>query len=333
MSDGGSIWSEKTPITSYQPFSIYFVNSDTGWTSGEYLGVPHVSYISKTTDGGTSWDIKTFGTDEYIQDIYFIDSESGWAVGGTIGGSGGTQHSVILHTSDSGANWVPETAPTSSTLLGLCFSPGHTGWAVGSDGVLISTLDPVPVELASFIASTNANDVTLNWKTTTETNNSGFEIRRSVAGAQAEKEWVMVGYVEGHGTSTKTNNYSFIDKNLKSGTYLYKLIQIDFDGTRTESEVVAAEIIPRPDQFAILQNYPNPFNPVTTIDYSIPSKGDVKINIYNSLGEKIKTLVDEFKSAGSHEIIFNASSLTSGVYYYKIETKGFSATKKMVLLK
>ncbi len=331
-SDGGSTWNEKTPVTSYQPYGIYFVNSDTGWTSGEYLGVPHVSYISKTTDGGTSWDIQTFGTDDYLQDIYFIDNQSGWAVGGTIGGSGGTQHSVILHTIDSGANWEPETAPTSSTLLGLSFSPGHTGWAVGSDGVLISTLDPVPVELTSFTASTKENDVTLSWQTTTETNNSGFEIRRSAAGVQSEEPWLRIGYVEGQGTSTRTTDYSFIDKNLKSGNYWYKLIQIDFDGTKTESGVINVKVSD-PVKYELAQNYPNPFNPSTSIEYSIPVDGFVSIIIYNSLGEKIRSLVNTQRQAGNYRVNFDADGLSSGIYYYRINAGKYSSVKKMILLR
>ena len=331
-SDGGSTWSEKTPVTSYQPFSIYFVNSDTGWTSGEYLGVPHVSYISKTTDGGTSWDIQTFGTDDYLQDIHFIDSESGWAVGGTIGGSGGVQHSVILHTSDAGINWEPESAPTSSTLLGLSFSPGHTGWAVGSNGVLISTLNPVPVELTSFIASTNENDITLNWQTKTETNNSGFDICRSAAGDQSEGHWLTVGHVPGHGTSIKTNNYSFIDKNLESGEYSYKLIQIDFDGKRTESEIVNVRVN-NPGEYTLAQNYPNPFNPSTSIEYSIPVAGFVSIIIYNSLGEKINSLVNAQRRAGNYRVNFDAAGLSSGIYYYRINAGDYTSVKKMILLR
>ncbi len=331
--DGGLNWTEKTPVSSYQPFSLYFVDSNTGWISGEYLGVPHVSFISKTTDGGNSWDIQTFGADEYLRSIYFIDDHSGWAVGGSVGGSGGVQHAAILHTSDAGITWEAEIPPTSYTLLGLNFSPNNTGWAVGTNGVVISTLNPVPVELTSFTASTDNNEVVLSWQTATETNNSGFEVRRSDNEEPGTDNWEKIGFVEGRGTSTQKNNYSFIDKNLEAGNYSYRLVQIDFNGTRTESKVVNVEIHSIPAEYALMQNYPNPFNPTTTIEYSIPESGLVKLKVFNSLGQEVAVLKNGIEEAGIHSASFNASKLSSGIYYYRIEANSFSSVKKMILLK
>jgi len=88
-----------------------------------------------------------------------------------------------------------------------------------------------------------------------------------------------------------------------------------------------------PDHFILEQNYPNPFNPTTTIKYSIHSAGFVKLVIYNAIGEEIKTLVNEQKSAGTYEVFFDAEDLTSGIYFYKIDAGEFSATRKMVILK
>jgi hypothetical protein len=87
------------------------------------------------------------------------------------------------------------------------------------------------------------------------------------------------------------------------------------------------------DKFSLSQNYPNPFNPMTTIRYSLPKKSQVKILIFDILGKKVKTILDEYKSAGHHQVTFNAGSLTSGVYFYKIEADGFTEIKKMVLMK
>lgn len=85
--------------------------------------------------------------------------------------------------------------------------------------------------------------------------------------------------------------------------------------------------------YSLKQNYPNPFNPSTTISYQIPEAGLVTLNIYNILGEKIATLVNDVKSAGSHSVEFNASSLSSGVYIYRISSGNFTQTMKMNLLK
>jgi beta-glucanase (GH16 family) len=103
-----------------------------------------------------------------------------------------------------------------------------------------------------------------------------------------------------------------------------------------------------PVQFNLLQNYPNPFNPETTITYALPSDSHVRINLYNSLGEKVSELVNEVKPVGSHDVLFNANNFPSGVYYYEIkasiltsgfsnveknEDQFFSEAKKMILLK
>ena len=86
-------------------------------------------------------------------------------------------------------------------------------------------------------------------------------------------------------------------------------------------------------KFELNQNYPNPFNPTTTIEYSIPSNGLVNLNVFNAIGEKVGVLVNEFKDAGNYEIVFNSGELTSGIYFYKLQTGNFIETKKMILLK
>ncbi|MBX7044592.1 MAG: carboxypeptidase regulatory-like domain-containing protein [Ignavibacteria bacterium] len=88
-----------------------------------------------------------------------------------------------------------------------------------------------------------------------------------------------------------------------------------------------------PGGFYLYQNYPNPFNPVTNIKFDVPKASFVTVRIYNSLGREIALLVNETKQAGSYAIDFNASSLSSGVYYYRLQTEGFIETRKMVLLK
>ena len=87
------------------------------------------------------------------------------------------------------------------------------------------------------------------------------------------------------------------------------------------------------NDYSLSQNYPNPFNPSTKIAYSIPTNGLVTLKIYNILGKEVQTLVSEVKSAGSYEVSFNAASLSSGVYFYKLESGDFIDTKKMFLLK
>jgi len=102
------------------------------------------------------------------------------------------------------------------------------------------------------------------------------------------------------------------------------------DSIDTDVEEQVAGI---PDKFGLEQNYPNPFNPETAISYSLPKSGLIKLEVFNTLGKKVETLVNKFKKAGSYRLIFNGSNLPSGVYFYRIITYEFIDTKKMILMK
>ena len=192
------------------------------------------------------------------------------------------------------------------------------------------TIDPViPVELTSFSATTYRNDVVLSWSTATETNNQGFEIQRRNIN---EIEYTRIGFIEGNGTTTEVKSYIFSDKNVLAGTYGYRLKQVDYDGTFEYYAEIEVGIT-TPFDYSISQNYPNPFNPTSTIRYTIPKMGFVKLSIYDPLAKEIQVLVNEEKVPGNYEIVFDAKELASGIYFYKIRTGDFSQIKKMILLK
>ncbi len=191
----------------------------------------------------------------------------------------------------------------------------------------------VPVDLNSFTASVNENNVTLSWQTATETNNNGFQVERlGYSEIEKSQEWENVGFVEGHGTTTEEHNYTYVDENISTGNYKYRIKQIDYDGSFEYSEIVSVNIS-GPSEFSLEQNYPNPFNPSTTIKFSIPEAGNVKLIVFNSLGEEIIKLVDEHKEAGIYKVNFNAQDVPSGIYFYKIESGRYNDVKKMVLVK
>lgn len=191
----------------------------------------------------------------------------------------------------------------------------------------------IPVELTSFTAEYLYNEVVLKWQTATETNNSGFEIERSQkSGVRSNNDWTRVSFVEGKGTTTNITEYNYIDKIAASGKYFYRLKQIDFDGSIKYSNEIEVDVT-TPKEFSLYQNYPNPFNPTTTIRFALPVESRVKINIYNSLGQLVETLVDKDMKSGYHEINFNASGLASGVYFYKLNSGNFVETRKMLLMK
>ena len=199
----------------------------------------------------------------------------------------------------------------------------------------LSTLGntPLPVELTTFVSNASGKSITLNWETKTELNTSKFEIDRSLANAKdGSATWVSIGVVTAAGTSNSPTKYSFIDKNLQSGKYQYRLKMIDKNGSFKYSDLVEGEVA-LPKEFGISQNYPNPFNPSTMISYALPLASNVKITIYNAIGETVQILENGFKSAGNYSISFNASNVPSGIYFYRIEAGKYTQVRKMMLLK
>ncbi len=187
----------------------------------------------------------------------------------------------------------------------------------------------LPVELTSFTANVNdQGNVVLNWITATELNNQMFEIERKTE----EGQYVTIGYVDAQGTTTEPQEYSYIDNTVETGTYFYRLKQIDFLGTYEYSDEVEVEVL-GPLTFGLEQNYPNPFNPSTNIKYSVPETGVVKLAIYNTLGEEVVVLVDGMVNAGFYEITFDASNLPSGAYFYRLQSDNLNQVKKMLLMK
>ncbi len=196
------------------------------------------------------------------------------------------------------------------------------------DGVFPFTSEdtPLPVELSAFTASAKAGGVELNWTTASEVNNNRFEVERKSAGSN----WIKLAQLNGAGNSSAVNSYRFFDKDASVGSYSYRLKQVDNDGKYEYSKIVEVIIAGSTE---LLQNYPNPFNPTTTIRFTLAENTNVKLTVYNLLGQEIGVLINQRMDAGSHNIKFDASNLISGVYLYKIEAGGYSRINKMLLIK
>jgi len=198
---------------------------------------------------------------------------------------------------------------------------------------------PLPVELSSFAANVQARNITILWETQTEKNSDRFEVERSL---MDDNKWETIGSVKASVLSNSPKQYSYMDKNLQTGTYQYRIKMIDNDGSFEYSKIVES-VITLPKNFELNQNYPNPFNPSTKISYSLPNDSRVTLDIFNLIGERIGQLVNQDQAAGYYSVGFsNASvnkSLSSGIYLYRIHAvdkstgKDFSSIKKMVLLK
>ncbi|MFH2033009.1 MAG: T9SS type A sorting domain-containing protein, partial [Bacteroidota bacterium] len=116
------------------------------------------------------------------------------------------------------------------------------------------------------------------------------------------------------------------DKVMRADAVRFSLVE-EVTGLADESGTGAIT------DYQLFQNYPNPFNPKTVIKFQVPSSMFVKLHVYDILGREAKTLVNEYKSSGIYEVSFDASSLASGLYFYKLTAGNFSQTKKMLLLK
>ncbi len=206
----------------------------------------------------------------------------------------------------------------------------------------------IPVELASFTASTAGENIILNWKTATETNNQGFYIERKTN----ETTWQQIGFEEGAGNSTEPIQYSFTDINVSTAKYFYRLKQVDLDGTFEYSNTVEISFMKsQPTEFVLEQNYPNPFNPTTKIKFSIstpprpsPYQGEgdregflVSLTVYDMIGNEIATLLNEPKSPGNYSVEFDGSKFASGIYICKLSVNSGSENLvksiKMLLMK
>jgi photosystem II stability/assembly factor-like uncharacterized protein len=281
--------------------------------------------VYRSTNNGTNW-------------VFENNLHYAWIMSMIVNGANifvGTYAIGLYISKDYGATWLPINEGLGVSIIdGLAVNDNYIFAVTEKVGVWRRPLSDsvIPVELTTFTVNTEKNTANLNWRTATETNNRGFEIQRK----SSTYDFITVSFVNGKGTSTKMNNYSWSEK-LQPGIYSYRLRQIDYNGKFEYSKEVEVTVIP--NIFSLEQNYPNPFNPNTVISYSLPSASNVKLIVYNTLGQTIKVLENEYKHAGNYTVNFNASDLPSGIYFYTIQTISndgkqiFTSTKKMILLK
>jgi hypothetical protein len=194
----------------------------------------------------------------------------------------------------------------------------------------------LPVQISAFSAIINGMDAELHWSTATEKNNYGFDIeRRKAQGDESTAAyWGKIGFVAGNGTGNSPREYSFTDPDLEPGRYIYRLKQADNDGTFEYSQNVELEILGAPKVFTLSQNYPNPFNPTTMISFTLAENSKVVLKVYNMLGKEVALLLNGTMISGiQHNIQFDASKFSSGMYFYRLEAGKNSLSRKCILLK
>jgi hypothetical protein len=310
--------------TSYSGFNIYIYTNDNGspvtlvyYAEAQPYTISFITYFIWYVTITLETPANINAGDYFIS----VQSKGNWFAWTQVSGMFGN---LAMYREQSYLSWVP-VSPTPYTDMYFELYGSQV----------------VPVELTSFSATVNDEIVELNWITSTETNNQGFDIERSqMSEVKSQMEWEKIGFVDGHGTTTQSQAYSFQDINVVAGKYNYRLKQIDFDGTFEYSNGIEVEVT-SPSTFSLEQNYPNPFNPSTKIRYSVANviasgvkqSTLVALKVYDVLGNEIATLVNEEKTAGIYEVEFNASNLPSGTYFYKLSEGELVQTKKMILLK
>ncbi len=196
----------------------------------------------------------------------------------------------------------------------------------------------LPVELTSFEGVGEDNQVRLTWTTASELENDRFVIRRALNVDGPYSNWVEI---PGSGTTSGETNYEYIDTRVVNNvTYYYRLRDIDINGRITEHDitVTATPRFDNPDpmtidSYKLYQNVPNPFNPTTIITYDIAEAGMVSLKVFNIEGREVATLVNDVQDQDRYTVTFDVKNLASGIYFYRLETSDFIATKKMVVIK
>ena len=314
--NGGVTW-EIIPFENYGYRLLHFFDETTGIATRKNYDT-YETEIVRTTDGGYTWNIQCITN--AMNSIHFIGDE-GWLVG-----YDGT-NPTILHTTDTGLTWE-ELAPPNVLYLNLqdvYFKDSLNGWIVGNLGVWRTidggnTWNSVPIDVTLGEAIAFSEDGQWGWIT-----NSYGEM------------W----YTQDAGESWE--EYPYIDVNQLNEVVIADNYAWAFGGARTivrwnQNDVSIKKehnLINTPQR---IKNYPNPFNPTTTIAFTIPKTSQVYLGIYDISGKLIKTLIDAPIEAGYHTVMWdgtddNGSSVASGVYFYKLKSKGYEKTKKMLLLK
>lgn len=320
--NAGASFNQLASLGTATLYSIFFTEPTTGFISASG------GRIYKTTDGFNFSEI-TNPLSGTIYVVRFVSTQKGW-VAGSLG--------EVFYTEDGGSTWTEANISLSSTVTIRDIQiNGNDLWMVGTEGYIIKGFsDPsIPVELTSFTAFVNDKQVQLKWITATELNNSGFSVERKIEG----NDWKKIGFVSGNGTTTENHFYSYTDDLTSvftnNGKILYRLKQIDFDGSFEYSNTLEVVLL-TPDKFTLEQNYPNPFNPSTIITFHLAKASNVELKVYDIIGNEIATLVNEYRPAGVYKVPFsidNNDGLSSGIYFYKITAGDFVQTRKMILIK
>jgi len=317
--NNGLSWTTADSGFSWQPFPIV----DLLVASGTNLFADMSSELYFSSDNGTSWARTDSGLPSRVGWLAASDDRCGSDLFASTG--------RVYCSTDNGRTWnAANTGLPKNDVVSLVVSGADLFAGTIGSGVWVRRLsDILPIQLASFAAMRySTNSIRLTWTTVSEINNYGFYVQKS----PDKQQWAnMGGLIRGHGTTLEPQEYS-ITLPIANGSWWVRLVQMDLDGTSTtyDPQLIQMDL---PSKFELQQNYPNPFNPATTIRYGLPARSHVSLSVFNTLGQQVATLVNEIQDVGYYDVRFDASSLASGVYFYRLQAGGFVATKKLLSVK
>lgn len=188
---------------------------------------------------------------------------------------------------------------------------------------------PLPVELAAFRGSADGSTAVLEWETLTETNNDGFEIEHRRPGASA---FESAGFRKGQGTTNTPTRYAFERSGLEPGTHAFRLRQIDVDGAETVIDPVTVSIAP--DEPMVVSTYPNPVQAQGTVSVQVRDASDVRVDLYNVLGQRVKTIHrGTVRPGAAKRMPLQTGNLPSGTYFVRATGPSGTTTQRISVVK
>jgi hypothetical protein len=361
--NGGTTWTNVTgsPIGTNGVYAICGIDANTCLVSTS----PGATFVFRTTNGGANWtQVFTQASPGFIDDIKMFNSTNGFMYGDPVGGRWS-----LWKTTDAGATWdstglylVRTGISEAGYNNAMCVRGTNIWFGTNNTKVYYSTTSGTSWNFGATTGSINTYSVTFNGSTgftgqsaaLTSTNGGANWAVVTLPGTGTIYSFsnVLAEFWYARGTSiyySSNNGANWASQYTSPSAGIYQAMSFvsangfirGWAGTNTGKISMFNEAVigiinnnhEIPKEFLLSQNYPNPFNPTTIINYQIPKAGDVKLAVYDMLGREVMVLVNEFKPAGNYNIEFNASNLSSGVYFYRIEAGSFVNTKKMVLVK
>lgn len=282
---------------------------------------PGAYYAEVSVADGTTGPTRTLRAGEDYYQRTFGGPDNRW----------GDYQSTVLDATD-GSFWM---TGQYAQLRGRGQAPedGRWGIFVGND----QCEAPLPIELEQFGAVMAGEDILLTWQTASETNNAGFEVQhragRAETPAPQPDAYTTLGFVDGHGTTSQAQSYTWRIANADPGWHRFRLKQVDLDGSFAYSPVVEV-FVDLPTAYVLSEAYPNPFNPQTQFTLTLKQAQQVRIAVYNALGQEVALLHEGLLGASEpHRFTFTAGTLPSGTYLYRAIGEHFIATRTAVLAK